>query len=177
MIITEQEFLEKEVQEMNLTMSNPLFVNLAKSVARYCKKFNAKNVIDFGCGTGVYAEVLRQDGYDVLAQDIFKTHRDYCRENYPDLKVIVKPKKADLMLFIEVAEHMTDEEIKIAIEAIQPSFILFSSTSNVTEYDQAWGHINIKDERAWVNFWSTLGYSVLEKPQTPTTWSMTLKRI
>ena len=113
----------------------------------------------------------------MLAQDIFKTHRDYCRENYPDLKVIVKPKKADLMLFIEVAEHMTDEEIKIAIEAIQPSFILFSSTSNVTEYDQAWGHINIKDERAWVNFWSTLGYSVIEKPQTPTTWSMTLKRI
>lgn len=177
MLITEQEFLQKEVEDMNLTMQNNAFVNLAKSVARYCKKFNAKNVIDYGCGTGVYSQVLRREGFDIMAQDIFKSHRDYCRSNYPDLKVIATPKRADLMLFIEVAEHMSDEEIKTAIDLIQPEFILFSSTSQVTEYDEAWGHINIKDDRAWIKFWLNLGYKVFERPQTPTKWTLTLKKI
>lgn len=51
-MITEEEFLKAEVELMNLTMQNELFVNLAKNVANYCKKFDAANVIDYGCGTG-----------------------------------------------------------------------------------------------------------------------------
>lgn len=177
MIITEEEFLRAELQDMNLTMQNVAFVNLATSVANYCKKFKPENVIDYGCGTGVYSEVMRQHGFDVMALDVFKTHRDYCKKEYPELKVIAKIKPADLMLFIEVAEHMTDEEIVKAIDGITPRLILFSSTPHVSENDAAWGHINIKDESEWINFWSTLGYKVLEKPQTPTGWTLMLGRI
>jgi 2-polyprenyl-3-methyl-5-hydroxy-6-metoxy-1,4-benzoquinol methylase len=177
MTITEQEFLRAEVEDMNLTMKNEPFVNLAKSVANYCKKFDAASVIDFGCGTGVYAEVLRMDGYNIMAQDVFKSHRDYCKAAYPELSVIMKPKAAELMLFIEVAEHMTNEEIITAIELIQPKVILFSSTPHTTENDQQWGHINIKQEDEWIEFWSTLGYKVLERPQTPTSWTLTLEEI
>lgn len=177
MTITEQEFLRAEVEDMNLTMKNEPFVNLAKSVANYCKKFDAGSVIDFGCGTGVYSEVLRMDGYNIMAQDLFKIHRDYCKAQYPELSVIMKPKAAELMLFIEVAEHMTNEEIVTGIELIQPKVILFSSTPHSTENDEAWGHINIKQEDEWIEFWSTLGYKVLERPQTPTSWTLTLERI
>ena len=176
-MITEQEFLKAEVELMNLTMNNPAFVNLGKNVSKYCRKFNATNVIDYGCGTGVYSEVLRMDGYDVMAQDVFKSHRDYCKENYPYLKVIAKPKAAELMLFIEVAEHMTDQEIKNAIEMIEPRFILFSSTPESTVNDEQWGHINIKQEPEWIEFWKGLGYAVVEKPITPTSWSLTLGKI
>jgi 2-polyprenyl-3-methyl-5-hydroxy-6-metoxy-1,4-benzoquinol methylase len=177
MTITEQEFLRKEVEDMNLTMRNKAFVNLAKSVANYCKKFDAKSVIDYGCGTGVYSEVFRQEGYNVMAQDIFKTHRDYCKEKYPELNVILRLKPAELMLFIEVAEHMTDEEILTGIEQIQPRLIVFSSTSHKTENDEEWGHINIKQEPEWIEFWDTLGYKVIERPQTPTGWTLMLEKI
>lgn len=177
MKITEKQFLEAELNEFKLTMQNPDFVGLAESVFRYVRNFHPKLVIDYGCGTGVYSEVLRRNGLNVIAQDVFKVHRDYCKENYPDLKVIAKPKKADFMLFIEVAEHMTDEEIKDAIEVIQPDNILFSSTPHITDLDQEWGHVNIKSEFEWGEFWNELGYKVIDKPQTPTTWALMLERI
>lgn len=177
MTITEQEFLRAEVEDMNLTMQNVAFVNLATSVAQYCKKFKPANVIDYGCGTGVYAEVMRQNGFDVMALDVFKSHRDYCKKEYPDLKVIAKPKPAELMLFIEVAEHMTDEEIVKAIDSIEPRLIVFSSTPHKTPNDEEWGHINIKQEPEWIKFWDTFGYKVIEKPQTPTGWTLMLEKI
>jgi 2-polyprenyl-3-methyl-5-hydroxy-6-metoxy-1,4-benzoquinol methylase len=176
-MISEEEFLRAEVEDMNLTMKNKAFVNLAKSVANYCKKFEPSSVIDYGCGTGVYSEVMRQEGFNILALDVFKSHRDDCKEQYSDLKVIARPKEAELMLFIEVAEHMTDQEIKNAIDVIEPKLILFSSTPHTTANDAEWGHINIKQEAEWIEFWNVLGYKVLEKPSTPTTWTLMLEKI
>ena len=162
---------------MNLTMQNPDFVALAEQVHNYVKKYQFENIIDFGCGTGVYSEVARKNGENVLAMDIFKIHRDYCKANYPLLKVIAKPKKADLMYFIEVAEHMTDEEIEVAVKAVNPNLILFSSTPNTTENDEAWGHINIKQELEWVKHFEQMGYTLIDKPQTPTLWALMFKKI
>ena len=176
-MISEEEFLKAEIETLNLTMNNELFVGLAKSVANYCKKFDPSSVIDYGCGTGVYSEVMRLEGFNIMALDVFKSHRDYCKQNYSELKVIARPKEADLMLFIEVAEHMTDQEIKNAIDIIEPRVILFSSTPHTTENDEMWGHINIKGEQEWIMFWKVLGYKVLDKPSTPTTWTLMLGKI
>lgn len=177
MKITEKEFLEAELNTLNLTMNNPDFVALAQQVADYLKKYQPDTVIDFGCGTGVYSEVMRRNGFNIVAQDIFKSHRDYCKENYPDLKIISRHVKADLMLFIEVAEHMEDQEIQEAVFKINPDFILFSSTPETTDFDQDWGHINIKQENEWVFFWENLGYTLIDYPKTPTLWALMLKRI
>ena len=177
MKITEKEFLEAELNTLNLTMNNPDFVELAQQVADYLKKYQPDTVIDFGCGTGVYSEVMRQNDFNIVAQDIFKSHRDYCKDNYPDLKVIARPVKADLMLFIEVAEHMEDQEIQEAVFKINPVFILFSSTPETTDFDIEWGHVNIKQEEQWVEMWKKLGYKVIDKPQTPTLWALMLEKI
>jgi hypothetical protein len=55
--------------------------------------------------------------------------------------------------------------------------IVFSSTPHKTPNDEEWGHINIKQESEWIEFWNMLGYSVLEKPQTPTGWTLMLEKI
>jgi 2-polyprenyl-3-methyl-5-hydroxy-6-metoxy-1,4-benzoquinol methylase len=178
-MITQEEFLKAEL-EMNLTMDNPDFVALAESVFKYVHGYRWDNLIDYGCGTGVYSEVARRRYLSndvVYALDIFKPHRDYCKKQYPDLKVIARPVKADLMYFIEVAEHMTDEEIKKAINAIDPNYILFSSTPNTTDWDLDWGHINIKQEPEWVELFKGLGYKVIDKPNTPTEWSLMFQKI
>ena len=177
MKITEKEFLEAELNTLNLTMNNPDFVALAQQVADYLKQYQPDTVIDFGCGTGVYSEVMRQNDFNIVAQDIFKSHRDYCKENYPDLKVIARPVKADLMLFIEVAEHMEDQEIQEAVFKINPDFILFSSTPEKTDQDEMWGHRNVKQENEWIEMWEKLGYKVIDKPQTPTLWALMLEKI
>jgi SpoU rRNA methylase family enzyme len=72
---------------------------------------------------------------------------------------------------------MTDQEIKNAIDVIEPKVILFSSTPHTNENDAEWGHINIKQEEEWIAFWKVLGYKVLEKPSTPTTWTLMLEKI
>ena len=177
MKLTDKEFLEAELNDLNLTMDNADFVGLAKSVADYCKKFKPESVLDYGCGTGVYSEVLRQEGFNIVGQDVFKSHRDYCKENYPLLKVYQKPREADLMLWIEVAEHMTDLEISKALEVVKPRIILFSSTPNKTEFDETWGHINIKTETQWIAMFRKLGYKQIEKPKTPTLWALTFQKI
>jgi 2-polyprenyl-3-methyl-5-hydroxy-6-metoxy-1,4-benzoquinol methylase len=175
-MITQEEFLNAEL-EMNLTMQNPDFVALAEHVSNYVRKYQFRTILDYGCGTGVYSEVARKNGENVLAMDIFKSHRDYCKANYPLLKVIARPKPADLMYFIEVAEHMTDEEIEVAVSAVNPNLILFSSTPNITENDADWGHINIKQEDEWVNHFEKMGYKLIDKPQTPTLWALMFKKI
>jgi 2-polyprenyl-3-methyl-5-hydroxy-6-metoxy-1,4-benzoquinol methylase len=177
MNISEDDFLKAEIESLNLTFANPNFVALAQKVSDYCQKFKPESVLDFGCGTGVYSEVLRQNGFDITAQDIFKSHRDYCKENYPKLKVLQKPKQADLMVWIEVAEHMTDEEIGKALKAVNPNIILFSSTPETTDFDADWGHINIKQEPQWIAMFKELGYKLIEKPKTPTKWALTFQKI
>lgn len=177
MNLTEKEFLEAEINDFQLTMDNPDFVALAKKVADYCKKFKPESVLDYGCGTGVYSEVLRLEGFNIIGQDIFKSHRDYCKENYPLLKVFQKPRQADLMLWIEVAEHMTDLEISKALEIVKPRVIVFSSTPEKTAFDADWGHINIKSETQWMSMFRSFGYKMIEKPKTPTLWALTFQKI
>lgn len=177
MNITENDFLKTEIETLNLTIQNADFVALAQEVAEYCKKFKPKSVLDYGCGTGVYSEIFRREGFNILGQDIFKSHRDYCKENYPLLKVYQKPRQSDLMLMIEVAEHMTDQEIIKALEVVLPQIILFSSTPNKTEFDGDWGHINIKTEKDWIAMFKELGYKLIEKPKTPTLWALTFQKI
>jgi hypothetical protein len=181
-MITQEEFLKAEL-EMNLTMDNPDFVALAESVSDYVNNnYGFYSLIDYGCGTGVYAEIARKKQFfridvEVYALDIFKPHRDYCKKQYPLLKVIARPVKADLMYFIEVAEHMTDQEIERALKSIDPNYVLFSSTPNKTDWDLDWGHINIKQEPEWVELFKGLGYKVIDKPQTPTLWALMFQKI
>jgi 2-polyprenyl-3-methyl-5-hydroxy-6-metoxy-1,4-benzoquinol methylase len=75
------------------------------------------------------------------------------------------------MLFIEVAEHMTDKELDKLFKSISPKYILFSSTSERTVWDMAWGHINVKEQNEWVTFFENKGYSLVKETNVPTQWS------
>lgn len=176
MKLNEKEFLDAELK-MGICYENPDFKNLAHQTAKYIKKHNPKLVIDYGCGTGAYSQAMTENNINVIAQDISKEHRNYVKKNHSGIKVVSKPIKADFMCFIEVAEHMTDEEIKNAISSINPDKILFSSTPHTTEQDEEWNHINIKSESEWGAFWYELGYIVTDKPKTPTLWALMLERI
>ncbi len=75
------------------------------------------------------------------------------------------------MLFIEVAEHMTDKELDKLFKSISPKYILFSSTSERTAWDLAWGHINVKEQSEWVKLFGSKGYKLVKETNVPTEWS------
>jgi 2-polyprenyl-3-methyl-5-hydroxy-6-metoxy-1,4-benzoquinol methylase len=176
MKLSEQEFLKVEL-ENGIGFHNPKFISNRAKDAKMMLPYKDMKAIDYGAGTGVYSSEFSKVGFDIVAQDISKAHRDYIREHCPELKVILKPVKKELMLFIEVAEHMTDQEIYNAIEAIDPKVILFSSTSQKTDFDIQWGHCNIKPQDEWVTFWKAIGYKVIAEPGRPTKWTKLLEKI
>jgi ubiquinone/menaquinone biosynthesis C-methylase UbiE len=54
-------------------------------IAKYCKN---KTVLDLGCGTGVYTEIIANYG-DVIGLDVSKTMLEYAKRKRPNIKFIL----------------------------------------------------------------------------------------
>jgi 2-polyprenyl-3-methyl-5-hydroxy-6-metoxy-1,4-benzoquinol methylase len=176
MTITPAEFLQAELDN-GISADNPHFLQLAKQTANQLT-IDFETVLDYGSGTGVYANAFQELGKDVKAFEIWNEHREYIRQKFPLVKIANEPITTDLMLFIEVAEHMTDDELIDTMDKICPNYILFSSTSSINpEFDKMWGHINIKQQNEWIDFWFGLGYNFIKDLTYPTSWSKLFKRI
>ena len=170
-MISPEQFLQTEIT-MGISFDNEQFVNLAKYTAEQMQGYNIKTVLDYGAGTGVYSDAFHKLGFDVKCFEIWEAHRNYIKDKAPHVEVISKPITTDLMLFIEVAEHMTDKEIKALFKKIKPKYILFSSTSESKPgFDEDWGHINIKAQTEWIELFNFFGYKLNKDLQLPTSYS------
>lgn len=172
-MITEKEFLETELS-MGISFDNPMFRSLAFNTAQQVLGLG-KSLLDYGAGTGVYADAFHQAGFDVVIWEKFDAHKEYIRQKAPHLKIIDKPITTDIMAFIEVAEHMTDKELNALFKKIKPNYILFSSTSEKTDNDKAWGHINIKQQEEWDQFFAEKAYHIHKRVTAPTHYSKIYK--
>ncbi len=135
MLITEEAFLKAEL-EMGISFDNPAFTNLAAEVAKMIRPYG-QSILDYGAGTGVYADAYHKAGMETYVYEIFEPHRNYIKENAPHLTIIDEPITTDILSWIEVAEHMTDEEINQLFQKIKPTYILFSSTPEHTDLKAA----------------------------------------
>ncbi len=174
-MITPEQFLSNEL-EWGISASNEAFVELTRQTVKQLD-IPFKSVLDFGAGTGVYAEAYRKAGYDTYAYEIWDAHKNYIKSNFPELTIIDKPITTDLMNFIEVAEHMTDKELNSLFKLIKPNYIIFSSTSNKTDWDADWGHINVKEQSEWIEFFNKLGYTLIKELNYPTNYTKLWQRI
>jgi hypothetical protein len=169
-MMTDKEFLATEL-ENGIGMHNPDFKELARLTVEQIKDLEIKTVLDYGAGTGVYADAYHLAGYDIKAFEVFKSHRDYMKEQVPHIHILKNPITTDLLHFIETAEHMTDEELDSLFNIIAPKYILFSSTSERGHFDIPWGHINIKEQSEWDLFFELKGYFKVKDFLVPTTWT------
>lgn len=176
-MITPEEFLKVELENFNLGFGNPDFINLAIQTVKQIESLPVKTILDYGAGTGVYVDQAYKAGYDAKAFEIWKAHRDYVLEHAPYIEFVPEPITTDLLMFIETAEHMTDEELDNLFKAISPTYVLFSSTSQTTDWDLEWGHINIKSQEAWIEKFKSWGYSLEKDLPFPTPWSKLFKKI
>jgi len=165
--ITDKEFLRQGI-EWGISAENQAFMQLAMGAMQQIQGLPVKTVLDYGAGVGAYAESARKLGYDVFAYDIWESCRGYMKQYFPELKQCDEPITTDLLVMIEVAEHMTDIEVHNLFSQIQPTFILFSGCNTSTVNDEYWGHVNIKQPEEWHEFLKRYGYQVREKVPTPT---------
>jgi 2-polyprenyl-3-methyl-5-hydroxy-6-metoxy-1,4-benzoquinol methylase len=167
--LTDKDFLKVELDN-GISLDNPQFMDLAKNTVAQVQGYGQK-IIDYGCGVGAYAKAAMELGFQVEAIEKFKAHRDYLKQRIPELKIINKLKNVDIMLFIEVAEHMTDNELFALFEQATPIWILFSSTPHKTANDEQWGHINVKQPKEWDELFLKIGYRTHKNLTLPTEWS------
>lgn len=78
--------------------------------------FNAKKILDIGCGTGALIKELQQEGKEIFGVDMSKTALNFCStqgvKNLFQAQAVQLPfaeKSFDAILMLDVLEHIEDE--------------------------------------------------------------------
>ena len=137
----------------------PFFITVAEENIR---RYNPKTVLDAGCAMGYIVEALRDRGVEAYGIDISEYAIDSVREDikpYCRVHSIIEPlplefpQKFDLILTIEVLEHLFPEDGEKAIENLcrYTDMIIFSSTPDDIE-DRT--HVNVQLIEYWARLFS-----------------------
>jgi hypothetical protein len=174
---TEKEFFDHELS-IGVTPENPKYFELMDRTANIIKNY-ARNVIEIGAGMGTLGECLEHKGIDYYGIEPNRYHRDFAKSrgiNLHDLGGY--PNNCQLIVSIEVFEHLTDWQITAYLTSIQADYLYLSSTPYATtpEFDEFWGHVNLKQVDEWVEFMAKFGYSLYKRVDIPTPWSLIFKK-
>jgi glycosyltransferase involved in cell wall biosynthesis len=138
----------------------------AKRIAKYvAENMPARSVIDIGCGPGTYVRALREAGQRAVGYDIDDRIKEkeadglHC-ESLFDLK-LAEP--ADLILCLEVAEHIEEEKADDVVASIvrnlaKGGFLFWSAAQPGQGGD---GHVNCQPKQYWAD---KLGRALIRCP-------------
>lgn len=174
---TDKEFFDHEINN-GITPENPDYYNLMDATANIIVNY-ARNIIEIGAGLGTLGECLIKKGNEYYGIEPNKFHRDFALSRGVELNGLKGyPNHCQMIVSIEVFEHLTDEQINEYLESIDAQYFYLSSTPHKTtkEFDEWWGHINIKSEVEWINFFAEYGFNVYQKLSIPTEWSLLFKK-
>lgn len=126
-----------------------------------------QNVLDFGCGPGVMIDLMAKRGmeyygcdYSVEARELYLQHYGQFPNRYLSNLAEALERDYDVLLALDVFEHMTDDEIGSLLRQVRqiPELLL-----NISRTKRIPGHINLKSDSEWIEFMSAKGYVFEEK--------------
>jgi hypothetical protein len=148
-------------QLMKDIMSSPKQHAISLSTILY-EEFHPQSVIDIGCGAGIYLPTFLEKGVDILGIDGCLTGGEVIEDAFQlvDLRLPwTPPKRYDLALCIEVAEHLPEEYAEILIDTICASSDVVYFTA--AKLDQAGTyHWNCQPKEYWVDKFVDRNYFV-----------------
>jgi len=130
------------------------------------KDFNPKTVLDAGCAMGYLVAALRDRGVEAYGIDISEYAiskvrediRQYCfTGSLTDTLPPILPARFDLVITIEVLEHLSEDEGGQAINSLcsYTDNIIFSSTPDDIAEDT---HINVQKSDYWARLFAENGF-------------------
>ena len=185
--MTDEQCFNHELS-IGVDLDNDTYVNLFKQTAKEILEITqAKTFLDCGGGVGAYTKSMLEQGLDCTYVDLSKIHGEYVSKRLVNsdnqtLHIYIKDfttqkfKTFDLVASIEVMEHIEDDKLKPFLKNIKCKYFHFSSTPNKTDFDNAWGHINIKSEEEWIALFNECGFTLDRKISLPTSWSLLFKK-
>lgn len=182
---TDQEFFNYN-KEHGWTQENPAWVKGMDEMAEYCiEKLGAKAVFDLGCGTGGLLESLIKRDTVCMGIDSNPLNKEFFDKRNPSeterficafAQDMIPGNKFDVVVCIEVLEHITDEVNTKILENWRENtnFFIFSSTPYTSSpaFDKQWGHINVKPTEHWIKFFEARGYKMIQRLDFPTKWTL-----
>ena len=169
---------------LGVDLDNDSYVNLFQQTAKEIVSITgAKTFLDCGGGMGAYTKAMLEQGLDCTYVDLSKLHGEYVtrkitRNDNTTLQVFIKDftttkwKTFDLVASIEVMEHIEDDKLISFLTNLKCKYFHFSSTPDKTDFDEAWGHINIKSEEEWIALFEQCGFKLDRNMSLPTSWSL-----
>lgn len=170
---SDKEFFDHEVS-IGVTPDNFNYYNLMDQVANTISLLG-NDVIEIGAGMGTLGECLIKRNCKYYGIEPNKYHREFALTRGVNLNDLGNyPNACDVIVTIEVFEHLTDQQIDDYMKSINARYLYFSSTPHKTtpEFDAWWGHINIKQENEWLQLFSKYGYELRAKHYLPTEWTL-----
>lgn len=197
MKFSDKEFFDWEIEHgLYPGGHNKGFYEVHSKLAQYIINFHAGYVdthLDLGAGNspltkilqdnGVRAQLMEDNKYSIeLQKELGVKETFWCDFT----KIDFADSKYDFITSIEVFEHISDENLLPFINKLANhcEYFLFSSTphKDTPEFDEQWGHVNIKSEFEWITLFERNGFTWLNKETEylqqnciPTTWTLMFK--
>jgi hypothetical protein len=117
--------------------------HLGESIARLCQNNGIGSVLDYGCGKGTLAPVLKAIGLDVAEYDPAIPGKDG------------EPCKAGLVVCVDVMEHVEPNCVDDVLQHIAglakslAYFMIDNGPANKTLPDGRNAHLTVKDQAWW----------------------------
>lgn len=148
--------------------SRKKWISHFKGVAERIKeKINPKKVLDVGCAKGFLVESLRNIGIEAWGIDVSDYAISQVHESVRDyfiVKSAIEPFEDwyDLVVCMEVVEHLSDTEDRKVIENIcsHTNEVLFSSNPFFEHPDES--HRNVRPKDYWIRLFAENGF-ILDK--------------
>jgi 2-polyprenyl-3-methyl-5-hydroxy-6-metoxy-1,4-benzoquinol methylase len=122
--------------------------SISAALCNYLADKQAKTVVDFGCGMGDYAKAFKADGYKVEAYD-GNPNTETLSGGIAKVLDLSKPfylgKKFDVVLSLEVGEHIPAEFEELFIDNITKHAKKHLVISWAIEGQGGSGHVNCKN--------------------------------
>ena len=123
-------------------------------------------ILDYGCAVGFLLDGIKSIGYiDTNGYDISEWAISQVNKSH-NIIDINKRQKFDIIFFLDVLEHMTDEQIKEVFDKIKSNILVVRIPCcdeneddfflEISRMDET--HINRKTKKEWVDFFNKNGY-------------------
>ena len=159
------------------------FGRIAKKIV---EEFNPKTVLDAGCASGYLVEALRDLGVAAYGIDISEYAINCAREDikqYLNVQSLTEdlpqsfPKFYDLVITIEVLEHLYAEDGKMAIKRIcsYSDTIIFTSTPYDLENKT---HVNVQQREYWAELFAKKSFyrDLVQRVDFICEWAMLFRK-
>jgi hypothetical protein len=196
MRFTDKQFFDWEIEHgLYPGGSNKGFYDVHEKLAKFILTFKPKTHLDLGAGNSpltkilqdseVQAVLIEQNKYSIeLQKEIGVFSKNIFNDDFTSMEFV----PFDFVTSIEVFEHIPDKQLLPFIDYL-PLFckhFLFSSTphKDTPEFDEQWGHINLKQTDEWIRIFTEAGFELLkeeteylQKNCIPTTWTLMFKSL